>query len=153
LFSLTATEPPLGTAVVSAPDPEDEVRAVARRIVAHADEGLPLHRIAIVARIAEPYARLVPEVLDAAGIAWNGAAARRLADTTVGRVIRGLLELAEHDFARDAVAAWLASGPILDPADGRTVDAARDDLLSREAGVVGGAEQWRERLERLARAA
>jgi RecB family exonuclease len=153
LFSLTTTQPPIGSAVVSAPDPEDEVRAVARRIVAHADRGLPLHRIAIVARVTEPYARLVPEVLDAAGIAWNGAATRRLADTTVGRVIRGLLELTEHDFARDAVAAWLASGPILDPVDGRTVDAARDDLLSREAGVVGGADQWRERLDRVARAA
>jgi hypothetical protein len=150
LFSL-GSAPPVGTAVVSTSDPEDEVRAVARRIAGRAERGLPLHRIAVVARVEEPYGRLVPEVLDGAGIPWNGATPRRLADTTLGRVLRGLLELAEHEFARDAVAAWLAAGPILDPADGRSVDAARADALSREAGVVAGAEQWHDRLERHAR--
>jgi RecB family exonuclease len=154
LFSF-GNAPPRGTAVISTPDPEDEVRAVARRIAGHAERGLALHRIAVVARVEEPYGRLVPEVLDGCGIPWNGATPRRLADSTVGRVLRGLLELAEHDFARDAVAAWLASGPILDPVGGpgatRWVDSARADVLSREAGVVGGADQWADRLERHAR--
>ncbi len=142
----TPPAPPLGTGAVSAPDPEDEVRAVVRRVVEHAERGTPLHRIAILTRVDEPYGRLVPELLDGAGVAWNGSAPRRLADATAGRVLRGLLDLAEHDLARDAVAAWLASGPIVDPADGRPVDAARWDVLSREAGVVGGADQWAERL-------
>ncbi len=148
LFGYASSQAPLGTHVLSAPDAEDEVRAVARRIVEHAERGLPLHRIAVLSRLAQPYGRLVPEILDADGIPWNGAAPRRLADTTAGRVLRGLLELAEHDFARDAVAAWLASGPILDPAHHTTVDAARYDVVSRQAGVVGGAAQWVERLVR-----
>jgi hypothetical protein len=132
--------------VVSAPDPEDEVRAITRELHERARAGAPLGRVAILFRIGEPYARLVPEVLDAAGIPWTGAAPHRLADSIAGRVLLGLLALADHDLARDEVAGWLACGPIVDPASGRRVNAARWDVLSREAGVVRGAAQWSERL-------
>ena len=131
-----------------APDPEDEIRAVARRIMDQVEAGIPLHRLAILSRLDEPYGRLVPEVLDAAGISWNGPSPRRLADTVVARVLLGLLELADADLARDTVAAWLSSGPVLDPADGQRVPATRWDVISREAGVVAGAAQWADRLAR-----
>jgi hypothetical protein len=61
-------------------------------------------------------------------------------------VLLGLLALPEDDLARDEVAAWLASGPVIDPGTGRRVNAARWDVLSREAGVVRGARQWAARL-------
>ncbi len=136
---------PLGTRVIAAPDPEDEVRAVVRRVVAHAAAGEPLNEIAILHRIDEPYARLVPEILHAAGVPWNGPSPRRLADGVAGRMLLALLRLADADLARDEVAAWLASGPVRD-ADGRRVPATRWDVMSREAGVVVGADQWAERL-------
>jgi ATP-dependent helicase/nuclease subunit B len=139
------------TSILSAPDPEDEIRAVIRDLVARAATGTPLHRLAILYRVEEPYARLAHELLDAAGIAWSGPSTRRLADTTAGRVLLGVLRLAEHDFARDAVVEWIASGPVRDPADGRTVPASRWDTLSREAGIVTGLAQWSDRLARLAR--
>ena len=143
---------PGATAIVSAPDPEDEVRAVLRLVMERVRAGTPLHRIALLYRQSDPYARLARELLDAGGIAWTGPGTRRLADTVAGRVLLGLLHLADGDLRRDQVAAFLASGPVLDPDARRPVPAARWDVLSRRAGVVGGREQWHARLERHARA-
>ncbi len=144
-------EPPRATTIVSAPDPEDELRAVVRDVMALASSGTPLHRVAILFRVDEPYARLAHELLDAADVPWSGPSTRRLAETTAGRVLLGLLRLPESDFARDTVVDWIASGPVRDPADGRAVPASRWDILSREAGIVTGLAQWSERLTRLAR--
>jgi RecB family exonuclease len=144
----TAPSAPTAQRIVSAPDPEDEVRAVARELDERARRGEPLGRIAVLYRIAEPYARLVPEVLDAAGIPWTGAQPRRVADSAAGRILLGFLALPDDDLARDDVAAWLASGPVVDPATGHRVNAARWDVLSREGGVVRGAGQWDARLTR-----
>ncbi len=148
---VATSPPPAGTSIVSAPDPEDELRAVIRDVIGRAAAGTPLHRVAIVYRIDEPYARLAQELLDSAGVPWTGPSTRRLADTTAGRVLLGLLHLAEHDFARDAVVEWLASGPVRDPVDGDPVPASRWDTLSRHAGVVKGLPQWADRLAHLAR--
>lgn len=134
--------------VVHAPDPVDEVREVVRRVAARAAD-LPLHRMAILYRNAEPYARLVPQLLDEGKVAWNGPSHRRLAGTVAGRVLLGLLDLSRGDLGRDALTAWMASGPVVDPATRRPVPAHRWDLLSRRAGVVAGAGQWAERLDRL----
>ncbi|HEY6317237.1 MAG TPA: PD-(D/E)XK nuclease family protein, partial [Acidimicrobiia bacterium] len=131
--------------IVGTADPEDETRAAVRRLVEHAARGAAFGRMALLYPVGEPYARLVPELLDGAAIPWNGPSAERLADAVVGRVLTGLLDLTETGFPRDGVAAWLAAGPILD-SDGRRVPGARWDLLSRAAGVVGGPGQWLERL-------
>src|SRR5947208_7715753 len=64
--------PPTGTAIVSAPDPEDEMRAVVRDVMARASSGTPLHRVAILFRVDEPYARLAQELFDAADVPWSG---------------------------------------------------------------------------------
>lgn len=142
-----AAELPVGTLVVSAPDPEEEARAVLRRLLARAEAGTPLHEMAVLYPVDEPYARLLAELLESAGIPWNGPSARRLADSVAGRVLVGAVDLTAADFARDAVAAWWNAGPILD-VGGRRLPGARWDLVSRAAGVVGGAEQWRARLGR-----
>src|SRR5262249_51747735 len=72
LVPAVAPPPPRGTTIVSAPDPEDEVRAVVRDVMARAADGTALHRVAILFRVAEPYARLAHELLDAAGVPWSG---------------------------------------------------------------------------------
>ena len=140
---------PIASRVVHAPDPDDEVRAVVRSIGALAAHS-PLHRVAVLYRLQEPYARLLRSNLDTAGIVWNGPSGRRLADCVAGRVLTGLLELAAGDLTRDAVTGWLATGPVLDPSDGGEVPAHRFDRLSREAGVIAGLDQWTDRLSRLA---
>ena len=138
-------ELPVADLLVQAPDPEDEVRAALRRLLVAAETGVPLHRMALLYPMPDPYARVGPEVLDGAGVPWNGPRPDRLVDSMAGRALGGLVELVDDDFARDAVAEWLVSGPILD-GDGRRVPGARWDLVSRTAGIVGGAPQWRERL-------
>lgn len=136
---------PVADRIVQAADPDDEARAALRRLLARAEAGAPFHRLAILYTVAEPYARLVPELLDAAAIPWTGPSPRALGDSVTGRVLGGVIDLIEADFARDAVASWLGSGPILDDS-GRRVPGSRWDLVSRDAGIVSGADQWRNRL-------
>ena len=136
---------PVADRILQAADPDDEARAAIRRLLARAEAGTPFHRLAILYTVADPYARLVPELLDSAEIPWSGPSPRPLGDSVAGRVLTGVLDLIHADFARDAVAAWLGSGPILDDS-GHRVPGTRWDLVSREAGIVGGGDQWRDRL-------
>ena len=138
----------LGDRVVSAPDPDTEVREVVRALVDRADAGLSLHDVAVAWRVAEPHARLLHERLAEAGIPVYGPSVRRLSDTVTGRTLAALLDLADRDFRRDDVIALLAGAPIRETAGGREVDVSRWDRLSRDAGVVAGADQWLRRLTR-----
>ncbi len=80
--------------VVVAPDPTEEARAVVRRIAAMADD-LPFHRVAVVHRQEAPYASLLRQELDFAGIPYSGVPRRTLADTGQGRFLLGSLRLVE----------------------------------------------------------
>ncbi len=143
------TDPsPVGTRVITASDGDDEVRALAREVVELARRGVPLHRIAI-AHPGAGYPRLLHQCLEAAGIPHNGPGIRALAGTVPGTTLLGALALPDHDFRRDAVMAWLATAPVLEPATGRAAPSARWDALSRQAGVVSGVDRWDERLEQL----
>jgi len=141
---------PTGQVVVSAPEPDDEIAEVVRGICRRVEAGTPLHRMAVLYRSAEPYVRIIHEQLAAAGIAASGPGARTLADSVAGRALLGALSLPERHFRRDDVMAWLASAPIVEPDRPGRAPASRWDALSRLANVVGGSEQWDERLERLA---
>ncbi len=137
---------PHATAVVSASDPDDEVRAAVRMLMDALVEGVPLERMAVLYGAAEPYARLVHEQLDAAGIPHNGAAVRTLAESVLGRSLLGVLALPDRDFHRHDVMTLLAGAPIW-YAD-RPVPSARWERISRRAGVVRGTAQWHDRLDR-----
>jgi ATP-dependent helicase/nuclease subunit B len=138
--------PRLGDRVISAPDPESEVREVVRALVTRADAGQGLHDVAVVWRVAEPHARLLHERLGEAGIPVYGPSTKRLADTVAGRSLIALIDLVDRDFRRDDVMAFLAGAPIRETPDGPTVQVVHWDKTTREAGVVKGIDQWRERL-------
>jgi ATP-dependent helicase/nuclease subunit B len=129
------------TEVVSASDPDDEVRAAVRVVVDSLRDGVPLERTALLFGAAEPYARLLHEQLDAAGIAHNGTAVRTLAQSVLGASLLALLALPDRDFHRHDVMALLAGAPVHER-DGRAVPSARWDRISRRAGIVRGATQW-----------
>ena len=75
-----------------------------------------------------------------------------MADTGVGRTLTGLLELPEGGYTREAVMAWLTGCPVLPPGVHESAfNPSRWDSLARSAGVVGGLDQWRDRLGRHAR--
>jgi len=140
-----APGPPSGTAVLSAPAADAEVRTVVRELMRRFRAGTRLERMAIVHGGAGPYERLVRESLESAGIPCNGVGSRTLGATVAGRTLAGVLELHERGWRRDEVMAWLAAGPILD-VNGVPVPATAWDLLSREAGITGGADAWRRHL-------
>ena len=140
-------EVPVADAIISATDPDEEVRAAARVVAAVLRQGVPAHRIGLFYAAEEPYSRLVSEHLEAAGVPVTGPAVRTLAGSLAGRTLLLALAVADHDYRRDEVMALLTSAPVLDP-DGRSVPAAAWDRISRDAGVFGGAD-WTPRLARV----
>lgn len=155
--ALSTDEPPqlpAGDASLHiAPSAHDELRWVIRQIVAEASANrTPFHRMAILYRADNPYASLIPDELRLAGIPMAGPGVDTLADTTAGRTLLGLMDLAEGEFRRDDVMSWLTGCPVSPPA-GRTpgFNPSYWDSLSRRAGIVGGLQQWQDRLSRYAR--
>jgi ATP-dependent helicase/nuclease subunit B len=140
------TTAPPATRVVSASDPDDEVRAVVRLVVDAVRDGVALERMAVLYGAPEPYARLVHEQLDAADIPHNGAAVHTLADSALGRGLLGLLALPDRDFQRHDVMRLLATTPVY--RHGRLVPGASWERISRAAEIVRGPEHWRQRLAR-----
>jgi ATP-dependent helicase/nuclease subunit B len=136
------------TTVVCAPDAPGEVREAMRIIAAELEAGRPLHRIGVVYRQADPYARLLEEELESAGIPMHGPSVRTLAQTVAGRTLLGALALADEQFSRTAVVRWMSAAPIR--FDGNRVRSARWARTARRAGVVRGADQWTDRLGRVA---
>lgn len=136
-----------------APSTNEELRWVIRQMVEEAgSRGTPFHRMAILYRMENPYGTLIRDELALANIPMAGPGRDVLAETPVGRTLRGLLSLAEEDFRRDALMDWLTSCPVSPPggkSDG--FNPTLWDAVSRSAGVVGGLDQWRERLEHHAR--
>ena len=100
-------------------------------------DGVPLERMAVLYGAPEPYARLVHEQLDAAGIPHNGAAVRTLADSALGRGLLGLLALPDRDFQRHDVMRLLATTP--GPPPGPAVPSAAGSASAGPPEIVRGA--------------
>ncbi|MEA3075870.1 MAG: ATP-dependent helicase/nuclease subunit [Actinomycetota bacterium] len=132
----SAIDRPMATRVVSASDPDEEVRAVVRMIVCAAREGVSFGRMAVFFGAADPYARLLREQLDAAGIAANGTPVRAIGDMVAGRVLRSLLALPDRRFRRSDVLAALSTAD---------VPVREWERVSRAAGVVEGTD-WTDKL-------
>lgn len=128
----------------------EEVRSVARQIAAAAHAGTPFQRMAVLYWQQEPYAPLVAEQFAIAGIPTAGPPAVRLAATAAGRMVKDMVDLAGGELPRDEIMRWLTSCPV--KADRTVYSPARWDALSRDAGVIAGIDQWRDRLARYAAA-
>ena len=132
-----------------APNAHEELRWVIRQIVEEArNTRTPFHRMAVLYRTENPYASLIRDELRLAGIPAAGPGRDTLADTAVGRTLTGLLKLPDRDFQRADVMEWLTGCPVRPPT-GRTpgFNPSRWDSVTRKAGIVGGLDQWRRRLE------
>ena len=97
--------------LVSAPDPDQEVRAVVRRVAADLEAGIPLWRMTVLCTAEDAYSGPVREALDAAGLPWHGALGRPAAEGWAAWSLLGLLGLCERRFAREAVLECLANRP------------------------------------------
>ncbi len=127
------------TRAISVSDPDDEARAVVRELVDAMRAGVPLERMAVLFAASEPYARLLHEHLELAGIVHNGAAVRTLRESVPGQALTRLLALADGGFRRDDLLGLLAGAPVVGADDAW-------ERISRVAGVVRGLPQWRARL-------
>ncbi len=131
-----------------APNAHEELRWVIRQIVDEMERnGTPLHRMAVLYRMANPYAALIRDELRMAGIPMAGPDRETLANTAAGRTLQGLLALSEGRFQRSEVMQWLNGCPVR-PRSGvsRDLNPSHWDSITRKAGIVGGLEQWRHRL-------
>ncbi len=142
-------EAPVADRALSVSDADDEVRHAVRNIVDASLEGIPFNRCAVLYGSHEPYARIVGDALDAAGIEWFGQSVRTTESSLLGRALLGMLKLGDHDYSRHDVCAWLASAPVR-RAGNKPIPVAAWERASRAAGVVSGVDQWSKRLARLA---
>lgn len=142
-----STRSPVSTEsrLLIASDSREEVRSVARAIAAAAHEGTPFHRMAVLYWQREPYASLIAGQLGMAGVPTAGPPPERLASTAVGRMVKGIVGLADGKLTRNDVMRWLTACPI--KSWPRSFRPSRWDAISRDAGVVAGIEHWRDRLE------
>ncbi len=131
---------------VRAPDADEEVRHVVRLVVDHL-ERVPAERVAVVSRVGSPYHLLLHEQLTAAGIPHHAPAATTLAQSVPGRILTGLLTVADTGFRRAEVMAWLRAGPVRGP-HGERLPVGRLDRRARACGVNQGVDQWHERVGR-----
>jgi hypothetical protein len=140
-----ALSPARPSTIVRAADPAEEVRLATRIVCERLEAGVSADRIAIVSRVSSPYSLLVHEDLAAAGIPHSAPAPAQLGQSITGRALLGLLEWRVNGYRRDDLMRLLRSCPVRDPAGGRTRP-DRWDRVARDAGVVGGLEQWHQRL-------
>ena len=137
--------------IVSAPDSREEVRQVVRDMLQRAEAGVPFHRMAALYRQQDPYAFQLRMELGFAGIPVAGPDPSPLRDSAPGRLLTGMLDVFRQDFSRAALMQWLADAQVWNVASNRSASSELQhwERLSREAGVVRGLEQWKQRLHSL----
>lgn len=140
---------PLPEKIISASDPDDEVRAVVQTIAGWMQDGVRLGRIAVLYPTSDPYSRLLQEHLVSAGVPFNGAPVRNIGDMLFGRTIRNLLALSDRNFRRMDMLSLLSDARIL--SGNQRVPSRAWERVSRAAGVVRG-DDWDQRLPRWAAA-
>ena len=131
-----------------APTAREELRQVVRGIVAEDEKKqTPFHQMAVLYRIRDPYAALIHHELHEAGIPVAGPGTGLLRNTASGRTLMGLLDLADGEFPRSRVMAWLTGCPVHPKGAPEAFNPSTWDALTRRAGIVGGLDQWRDRLD------
>ena len=131
--------PAAAIARFQAPGGEAEARAVALRVRALLDDGVPAERIGVVARRLEPHRLALRHHLEALAVPFSAVGARG-STTPAGRRIRALLDLLRRrgELAADR---WLDAPAALtwDPGDGRrTVGGPFVDLRLAFAALSAG---------------
>lgn len=142
------------TELLAVSDSDQEANVIVRKILEAAERGTPFDRMAVFVPVHDPYLRTVREHLDRAGIPSAGPNHRTLADSMVGRLLNTLLDLVDataslpqaRHYDRNAVMALVSAAPVRGP-DGKAARSGAWEDISRSAGVVGGLDDWKSRLD------
>jgi RecB family exonuclease len=134
--------------LVSAPDPSREVRAAARACLQWAREGVPFWDMAVAYRQGEAYLPLAEAVFVGAGIPVYLHEGSPLAERPIGRQTLALLALFNSNLSRQSVMDFLTDAKLPEALHNEYggISTSRWDSLSRDAGIVKGADQWQRRL-------
>ena len=150
LFSPDGPAPDDGACrVVSAPDPPREVRDAARACMRWAREGIAFHEMAVAYRHGDRHRALIESTFREAGVPIYLHEGTPLAERPLGRRVLALLDLVDSKLERRAVMEFLTDARMPKATWERfgSIPSHRWDKFSRQAGIVAGPEQWRERLE------
>jgi ATP-dependent helicase/nuclease subunit B len=135
--------------VIEAPSRVGEVREIAReakRLLLDPSLRCSPGDMALVFRSLSEYATLLRQTFAEFGIPLHVAYPQPMACTPLGQIALQMVRLVADDFPREPFVSFLRFG-LVNPEglDKKKVDQL--DLLARAAGVIGGAEQWGERLQ------
>ena len=135
-------------AMISAPDPVREAREAVRACLDWAASGIGFHEMAIAYRHGAQYRGLIDQALREAAVPVYLHEGTPLSERPLGRQAFALLDLFDSNLPRAQVMQFLADARLPDRTWERYggVSAPSWDGLSRQAGIVEGAAQWRDRL-------
>ena len=137
--------------ILAAPGEPREAREIVRQVLELAARGIPFHDIGILLRNPDVYAPLLRDAFELRGIPCFVSGGIRSRETREARCLEMFADLLAGDLSRADVMQFVHFAPLaLDELiDGRP-DTSDWDLLSIEAGIVGGPGEWTRRLDRLA---
>jgi ATP-dependent helicase/DNAse subunit B len=129
---------PKPATILSCPGETSEVQEAARETLAFvAAEGRSFNDVAILCRSREQYDAILRDTLGSLGIKTYFRGGRPLAEQTDARLLSLLLAAVRSDFSRASVMELAC----------HTGARSHWDVLSVQLGIVGGQQQWIERLE------
>ena len=153
-----ARRPPEGIedslTVVSAPGEVREVREIARVIAEEVlERGTPVWQIGILTRHSKPYTSLIRDTFKTIGIHPYILEGLELKSTRPGRTLGLLLEILRHDFARHAVMEFVTYARLdtckFYPKGVKPDPVTLWDVVTMDAGIVEGREEWTHHLRDL----
>ena len=140
--------------LLSAPGEAREAMEIARRCLRWVrEQGLKFSEIGILLRSQEPYAPLLAETFSHAGIPFYLHGGTMLWNSREGQSLRLIFKILKEDWSRSSVMEFITFAPLAFDRIHREKAAHADpslwELFSLQAGIVGGREEWKERLIRL----
>jgi ATP-dependent helicase/DNAse subunit B len=134
--------------IIAAPSEEQEVREIAREVLRLAREDeIPFHEMAVLLRNFDLYAPLLQETFQNLRVPVYLQGGKPLSRTQAGKSVLLLLDLVGGNFRRGEVLEFLTFAPLAwERFFQEEPSTSHWDLISREAGIVEGREEWEERL-------
>jgi superfamily I DNA/RNA helicase/CRISPR/Cas system-associated exonuclease Cas4 (RecB family) len=140
--------------IISAPGEAREVREIIRLVSQEAvEEDVPLYDTVVLLRHSHPYTSIFRDTLGGLGLEAYILEGPPMNQTRAGRSLCLLLDILRLNFARNAVMEFAAFAPI-DPNKYRPrgrdlIPVALWDLVSIDAGILEGEDQWTAHLTEL----